>query len=149
MRVFTWFSPSFWSSPVAFRNLSKRLIHHGHSSGLKLNFSGGGTWKFATEICCTGTATCGCATPAPWDSSTTCGCSAGTPASFGAWSTILPWFLILLQFKGFWHPTAATMLSYWAKTYALENYTCFVLNAMFNSPRTLAGVESTNTLHVS
>ena len=36
-------SPFFWSSPVAFRNRSKRLIQRDHSSGLKLTFSGDGT----------------------------------------------------------------------------------------------------------
>ena len=40
-------------------------------------------------------------------------------------------------------------MSYWAKTYVSEIYACFLFNAMFNSSRTLAGVESTNTLHVS
>ena len=36
--------PSFWSSPVAFRNRSKRLIQRDYSSDLKWNFSVGGAW---------------------------------------------------------------------------------------------------------
>ena len=48
IRVFTWTASSFWSSPAALLNLSKRRIHLGHSWGrLKVKLSGGATWYVA------------------------------------------------------------------------------------------------------
>ena len=48
IRVFTWTAFSFWSSPAALLNLSKRQIHLSHSWGrLKVKLSGDATWYVA------------------------------------------------------------------------------------------------------